>query len=85
MSALMPSKTERPLRVCDVCNQADDHPRHVQPVRGGVPLVRHMDCCAARGCGICQATEAVTAGARGDELLATIRSGVLDDLDFGEG
>lgn len=75
----------RPLRVCDVCNQADDHPRHVQPIRGGTNLVRHLDCCAAKGCGICQATEAVTAGARGDKLLKAIQGGALDDMTFEEG
>lgn len=65
---------DRPLRVCDVCNQADDHPRHVQPRKpvDGVmqwPLVRHMDCCAAQGCEICAATEKDYGGKRGQDLI----------------
>jgi hypothetical protein len=30
--------TERPLRLCDVCGQLDDHPRHVQSARGTAAL-----------------------------------------------
>ena len=43
--------------------------------------VRHMDCCAAAGCPVCQATEALTGGARGDKLLTTIQGGALDDFE----
>ena len=72
---------ERPVRGCDVCGQTDDHPRHVigHPDHGGT--VRHMDCCAASGCAVCQATEQRTAGARGGDLLAAIQGGALDGLD----
>lgn len=44
-------------------------------------LVRHMDCCAAQGCPVCQATEALTGGARGDALRATIQGGALDGFE----
>ena len=44
-------------------------------------LVRHIDCCAAAGCPVCQGTEALTDGHRGDELLAALQSGVLDDFE----
>lgn len=55
---------ERPERSCEVCGQSDDHPRHVQG-----STVRHMDCCAAEGCVICQATEQEYGGLRGQELI----------------
>lgn len=67
----MPKDT-RPVRGCNVCGQQDDHPRHVTNV------IRHIDCCAAAGCTTCKATEAATKGARGSELLKTIRGGALD-------
>lgn len=44
-------------------------------------LCRHQDCCAAQGCEVCQATEAVHGGARDDALWASIESGVVNDLD----
>lgn len=31
----MATNTERPLRLCDVCGQLDDHPRHVQGLPPG--------------------------------------------------
>jgi hypothetical protein len=34
--------------------------------------VRHIDCCAAQGCEVCQATEALTGGARDDDLLIAL-------------
>lgn len=77
----MPETDGRPRRFCDVCTQVDDHPRHVQSQKGGAPLVRHLDCCAAQGCEVCQTTEAVTGGARGKKLLEKIQSGALDGLE----
>lgn len=61
---------DRPVRFCDVCKQADDHPRHVlQAVAGGTATTRHMDCCAAEGCEICQQTEKDNKGLRGQKLI----------------
>lgn len=71
--------TDRPMRDCVECGQVDDHPRHVvSMIVEGRPTVttRHLDCCAARGCESCAASEEQTAGARGSalvELLATSR------------
>lgn len=59
----------RPLRVCDVCNQADDHPRHVQGRPGLPALTRHMDCCASEGCEVCAGTEKANKGLRGQKLI----------------
>src|SRR5207245_2708194 len=44
-------------------------------------LMRHHDCCAAQGCEVCQATEAVHGGARGDALWASIESGAADNVN----
>jgi len=33
---------------------------------------RHLDCCAAAGCPTCQATEEITDGARGDDLIVAV-------------
>lgn len=65
----MAKRSSRPQRSCDVCEQTDDHPRHVigTPERGGT--VRHMDCCAAEGCDICATSEAENEGRRGQELI----------------
>lgn len=67
----------RPRRFCDVCTQADDHPRHVVALPDGTAQTRHLDCCRDSGCpdGTCGA---VTAGAevkRGADLLAHLQSG----------
>jgi hypothetical protein len=43
--------------------------------------VRHLNCCTADGCPVCQGTEALTGGARGAELLGVIQSGVLADFE----
>ena len=60
---------ERPVRFCDVCEQYDDHPRHVSGnvERGGT--IRHMDCCASVGCETCTATEQANGGRRGQDLI----------------
>lgn len=65
------SDTEvRPVRSCDVCGQVDDHPRHIlQTLDGGTVTIRHMDCCAANGCEVCQATEEANGALRGQELI----------------
>lgn len=60
---------ERPIRFCDVCKQADDHPRHVIANRDGAPQIRHPDCCASMGCEICLENEQVTKGKRGNDLI----------------
>lgn len=44
-------------------------------------LIRHIDCCAAAGCEVCQATEAVTNGARGEQLLSAIEAGALAEVN----
>lgn len=61
---------ERPQRSCDLCGLIDDHPRHVLVLEPGVAQVAHLDCCAANGCPVCQASEEANGGRRGDELIA---------------
>lgn len=72
---------ERPIRDCDVCHQQDDHPRHVIQHGPDQFTLRHLDCCAAQGCRTCVATEAITDGARGADLLAVIQSGALAEVN----
>jgi hypothetical protein len=43
--------------------------------------VRHIDCCAAAGCPVCQATEKATEGKRGEELIKLVVSGATRDLE----
>lgn len=101
---------ERVQRLCDVCGQLDDHPRHVTAVGpdtpGAVPdntflsslpdgtpalaiaelldpttVVRHMDCCAAAGCGVCSnVIAAAPKGATGDKLTQHLTSGAVNIL-----
>ena len=68
----MTETTERPMRVCDICMQVDDHPRHVIALDDGGTLMRHMDCCREAGCfdGSCNEVTAGAENLRGDELLA---------------
>lgn len=102
--------SDRPLRLCEVCGQVDDHPRHVLAVNPerhsgavsteflaglpeGVPyetiaqalddkvVIRHLDCCAAAGCLVCQGTETLTGGKRGAALVKAIEAGALADFD----
>lgn len=50
----------------------------------GTVVVRHLDCCAAAGCTVCQETEEITGGARGQELIELVdpaRQGALADHD----
>lgn len=47
----------------------------------GQQLCRHMDCCAAEGCEVCQATEALHGGVRNDALWESIAAGTVSDLD----
>lgn len=43
--------------------------------------VRHLDCCAAAGCNVCAASEEVTGGVRGQELIDAItKDKVLKDF-----
>lgn len=68
--------TERPIRFCSICRQADDHPRH--DIWGTDPNVApHMDCCASRGCpdGSCDVIVGRASEVRGEEL----RSLITDD------
>src|SRR5688572_19133117 len=44
-------------------------------------LIRHLDCCAAAGCEVCQATEKATKGARGQKLVDAIAKGALDSVE----
>jgi hypothetical protein len=43
-------------------------------------VVRHMDCCASRGCSTCLGTLDATGGAHGDALLNAIQTGVTEHL-----
>ena len=100
---------QRLRRLCDVCAQLDDHPRHVQSLpdgsQGTVPsvefltnlpdgipalaiaelmdpttVVRHMDCCASKGCNVCLDVVDATGGAHGEKLLAVLTKGAADHL-----
>lgn len=42
-------------------------------------IERHKDCCAAAGCIVCQAEEAVTGGVRGQDLIDALAGGALAD------
>lgn len=44
-----------------------------------VTIDRHMDCCAALGCEVCQATEALNGGARGEALIERLASDKRDE------
>lgn len=46
---------------------------------------RHIDCCAAAGCTICQETEAITKGQRGQALIDVIGGGALADHEPTDG
>lgn len=41
------------LRGCAECDQRDDGPRDVWDDGTGPPVLRHLACCAARGCDSC--------------------------------
>lgn len=60
----------------------DGIPAHAlaELLRPGV-VVRHIDCCAAKGCVVCLATEQVTAGQRGQELIDAIANGALEGFE----
>ncbi len=73
--------SDRSQRSCDRCGQTDDHPRHVIQHGPERYTVKHLDCCALDGCRVCITTEQVTQDARGDELLAAIQSGALNDVE----
>lgn len=45
-----------------------------------VTRIRHMDCCAADGCPICQATETELGAIRGQELIDALLGGALEDF-----
>jgi hypothetical protein len=56
------------VRECPLCNQVDDHPRHVFHLPGDAVSARHMDCCAATGCDVCAVQIRDADGAQGHEL-----------------
>jgi len=60
-------------RGCAVCGQRDTHPRHVVGIlnRPGVgpPTPKHLDCCAAAGCALCQQTMREAGGRTGQDLI----------------
>lgn len=60
---------------CDMCRQADDHPRHVTLMADGSVRTRHMDCCRDNGCVSGHCDEILTASGekRGYDLLAHIK------------
>lgn len=60
---------------CDVCRQADDHPRHQILEADGTVTTRHMDCCRDNGCvsGHCHEILSGSGEKRGHDLLAWIR------------
>lgn len=59
-----------PVRPCTICDQEDDHPRHVWDLGGGNTSLRHMDCCAAQGCDLCARQRRGAEDLRGDDLRA---------------
>jgi hypothetical protein len=71
------SGTDRHVRDCDACHQHDDHPRHhiYDPVNGDT--TRHLDCCAAAGCGSCtaQLAAAPETARHGQSLIEHLTSG----------
>jgi len=54
--------------------------RAIAEVMDPSTFVRHMDCCASRGCSTCLEVTTATGGAHGDALTAAIESGVVNDL-----
>lgn len=60
---------------CDVCRQADDHPRHHILKADGTVQTRHMDCCRDSGCssGHCHRILSESGEKRGHDLLAHIK------------
>lgn len=54
----------------------------VRAVLDPTTVIRHHDCCAARGCptGVCGPLTAVAAGAQNEELLELIQSGAVAHL-----
>jgi hypothetical protein len=44
-------------------------------------VVRHMDCCASRGCGVCTEAAKTHDGLLGEGLLGHIQAGGLDHLN----
>lgn len=55
-------------------------PRAVAELMDPTTLVRHIDCCASKGCQTCLRITEVTNGAHGDALTAAIESGVVNNL-----
>lgn len=49
------------IRFCVDCRQADDHPRHL-----AIDGDHHMDCHAAKGCGVCAVSVRGAEGVTGD-------------------
>ena len=61
---------------CDVCRQADDHPRHQVLEADGTVTTRHMDCCRDTGCpdiSTCHRILSESGEKRGYDLLAHIK------------
>lgn len=52
---------------CGVCDQTDDHPKHVFYL-GESESRRHMDCCAPLGCDLCAKQIKDALGLKGSEL-----------------
>lgn len=72
-----------PVRLCPICGQTDDHPRHVIALPDGVDVARHMDCCAmVTGCEVCTAQIAGASGVTGEALRTHLVS--LPPTDLGE-
>lgn len=63
----------RPIRFCPLCQQADDHPKHLV-INEDANIGRHMDCCAAAGCpdGNCDVVTAEADGATGKKMLSHV-------------
>jgi hypothetical protein len=60
-----------PLRLCPICGQTDDHPRHVITLPEGMDVARHMDCCAQHaGCPVCASQLADAGDVKGEALRA---------------
>lgn len=60
------------VRGCAECGQRDTHPRHVVGIvnaRTAPPTPKHLDCCAAAGCALCQQTMRDVGGRTGQNLI----------------
>lgn len=67
--------TERVSHDCSACGVIDTDPRHSGLSADGSFFERHMDCCAALGCAICQDVMTRSGNAKGAALINFLTSG----------